>query len=1164
MPDTPPLVSVLPEVVAINGLIDFRDMFTVTDPDPGAQVQLYRFRDNGVLGGRFQINGASQATNTWVEITALQLSSVKYRGDNVKSQETYSVQVYDGLFWSNVATSTITTGNSTPVFTATDGRVAPFEKIKISTRFSFTDADNDPILRYQFIDRNSNVDGGHFLLRGQRLPSGQTFLLEAGDLSALEYRGGQFGRQTELIGVQGFDGFSWSEEVQFEMATTDKTIITAPPVQVVALEKRLARTLFSFVDPDGDAPFAFSFVDRRLNADGGYFEFQGQRKPSATWFSVLASQMGQLYYVGGLTGPQSENVSIQIFDGFEFSDIKDVVVDTIPRPVVTGVDASIKANHFLNVQTGNKANTIGVTNPGGTPILSFSSTVTSFRFFDQFANSNGGHFVFKGAVVPSSQWFTVLKSELSELEYRGGSFGPQQEEISVQGFGSGVWSSVSKFTLSTLQNVFRPDLTMFNVQARLGTVLQLEGLFAAQDLDGDLLTSFGIFDTGSDPSSGFFTVNGVVQPAQTWIYLNYNQVGSVQYHVPTLAGNERIRMTVSDGTLVSVIKAANIQAIPTPVISVLDNDISVDTLEGRSAGSLIQQIDAGPAFTRYEVFDENFASNPDRSGRLFLRQPGPGNLGEELQGGVVHSLTAAQFARLELQGSEADFGRVLDGILVRATNDVTGWSEWERININTDPIGSDALTSGTQWVDAIPNVTVVPFTFIDGNRVNGPYPPLPTYYVCPPSPNPDQECNNPNALNAQQREMIREVLAYYETVANIDFVEVPWTADAGTAALTFGAADLPTGVGAWAYLPNGNPSNGFASKPGDVWFNNLAGFDPSTNPNVGMGSAMRFTAYHEIGHAVGFKHPFELSPVLSVFNDFDYNTVMSYQSDNNNNPFDAYPESPSTLMLYDIVELQRLYGTNTNYRTGNDHYFYQPVLASAAPAERADQTTLWDAGGSDTINMANHTIAEVIDLREGSWSSVNGVPQSLRIAYGTRIENARGGSGNDRLTGNETDNLLFGNAGSDTLRGGGGNDILRGGEGGDTYVWSLGDGRDTVFEQANPVLNPPVLVPVDALEFFDPSGTISSLQDDFVFRRFGNDMRIDFAPNLGAGQGTVLISNFANVDLRIEKLRIHGLGGNQIGGDIDLSSSFASLDSSAKRFRVSNVMGANGFLMTQV
>ena len=50
--------------------------------------------------------------------------------------------------------------------------------------------------------------------------------------------------------------------------------------------------------------------------------------------------------------------------------------------------------------------------------------------------------------------------------------------------------------------------------------------------------------------------------------------------------------------------------------------------------------------------------------------------------------------------------------------------------------------------------------------------------------------------------------------------------------------------------------------------------------------------------------------------------------------------------------------------------------------------------------------------------------QNVGIAYGTDIENARGGRGNDVIIGNELNNALIGNFGDDILRGNGGIDFL--------------------------------------------------------------------------------------------------------------------------------------------
>jgi len=53
-------------------------------------------------------------------------------------------------------------------------------------------------------------------------------------------------------------------------------------------------------------------------------------------------------------------------------------------------------------------------------------------------------------------------------------------------------------------------------------------------------------------------------------------------------------------------------------------------------------------------------------------------------------------------------------------------------------------------------------------------------------------------------------------------------------------------------------------------------------------------------------------------------------------------------------------------------------------------------------------------------------------------------AGNNRISGGAGNDTLSGGAGDDTLIGGAGNDALNGGDGSDTFVWSRGDGDDTV------------------------------------------------------------------------------------------------------------------------
>ncbi|MFM7408757.1 MAG: M10 family metallopeptidase C-terminal domain-containing protein [Cuspidothrix sp.] len=67
----------------------------------------------------------------------------------------------------------------------------------------------------------------------------------------------------------------------------------------------------------------------------------------------------------------------------------------------------------------------------------------------------------------------------------------------------------------------------------------------------------------------------------------------------------------------------------------------------------------------------------------------------------------------------------------------------------------------------------------------------------------------------------------------------------------------------------------------------------------------------------------------------------------------------------------------------------------------------------------------------------------LILSANNIIENATGGAGNDRLTGNTLSNLLIGANGNDQLQGLAGNDTLEGGAGNDTL--NDGSGNDTLW-----------------------------------------------------------------------------------------------------------------------
>ena len=302
-------------------------------------------------------------------------------------------------------------------------------------------------------------------------------------------------------------------------------------------------------------------------------------------------------------------------------------------------------------------------------------------------------------------------------------------------------------------------------------------------------------------------------------------------------------------------------------------------------------------------------------------------------------------------------------------------------------------------------------------------------------------------FNPVQQNAARAALKAWADVANVSMPEVSETAsDVGDIrfAWTSSAPTTGTGSGAWGWA--GYPNSIWPSA-GDIWISTRSsGF---IDPHWTAGSYNFGALVHEIGHALGLKHPFSDFPRLPSGVDSRLYTVMSYTEAPNSlfvrvatdsygsNYWRAFSVIPSTPMLYDVEAIQYLYGANSNYRSGNDVYTFDPNT----PFFR----TLWDAGGSDTISVANFTKPCTIDLQAGHFSKItiesdstagyygyNAPPvptydgtNALAIAYGTLIENAVGGTGNDILIGNGGNNRLDGGRGNDSIMGGGGDDVAQ-------------------------------------------------------------------------------------------------------------------------------------------
>jgi hypothetical protein len=538
--DHPPLATASDYTATRVQVIAATSLFHVSDAD-GDIITQYQLWDSTAdpASGYWVVGGFAWGAGAAIDVAPSQLSTATFHSGS--GTDHLWVRASDGIAWGDWKDfNVIAPVDHAPVVTTFNFTTFRTDSIHVAgPLYTVTDADNDTMTAYQLWDSTADPTSGHFAMGGVAQPAGQAIDVTPSQMANTVFVAG-YGM--DHLWVRAFDGLLWSDWQDFYAgAPADHApVITTYGFTTLRDQSIFMSALFGVTDPDNDAITAYQFWDSTADPTSGHFVISGVTQPAGQ--AIDASPSTNITF---LTGYGTDHLWVRAYDGLLWSDWADFYVNAPSNraPVVTGIDRSPSHNQSLAATS-----LFSVTD------ADLHATVTAYQLWDSTADSASGYWVVGGAPQPAGQAIDVTPSQLASTTFQSRS---GTDHLWARANDGLLWSDWTSFYVNAPIDQ-TPVVTGSDTSVVLNSSSAVSGLFHATDPDGDVITTYELWDSASTASSAHLLLNGAIQPSGQGIFIDAAQLNQASFVASSTPVTDRLWERAFDGELWSDWTAINV------------------------------------------------------------------------------------------------------------------------------------------------------------------------------------------------------------------------------------------------------------------------------------------------------------------------------------------------------------------------------------------------------------------------------------------------------------------------------------------------------------------------------------------------------------------------------------------------------------------------------